>query len=117
MFWPAAKLTDPAYTWYKIYACCNGHTQKSVDECSKNEPKEIVQPLYECMKRKEVVSMKAAMHAVADSFMDFPTVLVDGKPGIVPEPDTHGDDPTALIKEVCKRAAAAGATDMPSACA
>ena len=52
MFWPAAKRTDSAYTWYKVYACCNGHTQKTIDECSASAPKEIIQPIRAREKRK-----------------------------------------------------------------
>ena len=117
MFWPAAKRTDSAYTWYKVHACCNGHTQKTIDECSASAPKEIIQPIRACMKRPEAASLVAAMHTIGESVRDFPTVLVEGQPDPrVPEPDTHGDDPKALIKEVCRRASAAGADDLPAAC-
>ena len=65
----------------------------------------------------ETPTLVAAMHAIAETYRDFPTVLINGAPDpAVPEPDTHGDDVQPLIQEVCRLAGASGAT-LPPACA
>lgn len=117
MYWPAAMRTDPQYTWYRVASCANAG--KSVDSCAAQEPKQFVQPLYECMQRNESTALVAAMHAVGDAYHDYPTVLINGQadPNI-PEPDTHGDRVTPTIKEVCKKYSyqlPPGGT-LPSAC-
>lgn len=114
---PAAARTDANYTWFRIYSCCNGHVQRSVEECSADKPAEFVEPLKVCMKKRETPTLIAAMHAIAETYRDFPTVLINGAPDpAVPEPDTHGDDVQPLIQEVCRLAGASGAT-LPPACA
>ena len=68
------------------------------------------------MQRAEAKALVAAMHAIGDSYGDYPTVLIDGQPdAAIPEPDTHGDKVEPLIAEVCRRAGIGNAT-LPAAC-
>ena len=63
----------------------------------------------ECMQRNESKVLVRAMHAIGDSYGDYPTILINGQPdAAIPEPDTHRDRVEPLIREVCRRARGAG---------
>lgn len=112
---------DAQYWWYRVLSCAENHHQgngSSVPACAQSVPQSAsagAAKIRECMANPTLSSrLMKRMHEIADKVDDYPTVLVNNASDPrVPEPDTHGDDPSALIKEICRLSA----PPLPKACA
>ncbi len=114
----ATGASDSDYFWYRVAACANGNpaNTSAVDRCMNivpcNNCKDVLAEIGACMSNSTLLTQLVAdMHAIGDAAHDYPVVTVRDKP--VPEPDTHGDDPSALIEQVCSLAQ----PPLPPACA
>jgi hypothetical protein len=114
---------DDQFYWYQVASCACGNRkeQSALEECAKGVPAAAVAPVRACMAdTARAQALTSAMHKYADSFKDYPWVIVDGDDKAVPEPDTHGDKVEPLLAKVCERAQQAHAwpaSDLPAACA
>lgn len=110
----------PQYYWYVVASCANAahDTKKTFEECAGRVPAAAVQPVRDCVTdTARANALVTEMHKIADSYGDYPTVLIDGSTSpAIPEPDTHGDKVGPLIKQICKLARGKGVSSLPPAC-